>query len=376
MANDTHTSYKEKKEMSNEKKMDDYSDDCLFNITSWGADLSFRELIQMYEEGELVKPELQRNYVWRKIDASRFIESLLLGLPVPSIFLANTDDAKKLIIDGYQRIMTVYDYVQRKKFSKEESIFRLVNSQIINERWRNKAFDELSPEDQRRIKASTIHAIVFAQKHPKNDDTSLFQIFSRINSSGRALNAQEIRNCICQGEFNRMLIELNTYDKWRILYRNEQPDSRMLDIELILRFFAIRDLLKNKQSKKKINLRKLLDLYMKNFDVGKIDEYRSEFIAMINCVYISLGVTAFSALNLNETYGKHLNPLLFEGLSIAFDDAIRRGVKISDNMEERKRRVLSNDEFIAASKLRTTDVDNIEKRIKIAKTILFPVENG
>lgn len=67
---------------------DEYSNDDLFNITSWGADPSFRELITMYDEGELQKPELQRKYVWEKPEASRFIESLLLGLPVPSIFLA------------------------------------------------------------------------------------------------------------------------------------------------------------------------------------------------------------------------------------------------------------------------------------------------
>lgn len=90
---------------------DDYSDDSLFNISSWGADLSFRELVSMYNDNELVKPELQRKYVWDKIEASRFIESILLGLPVPSIFLAQSG-SQKLIVDGYQRIMTVYDYIR------------------------------------------------------------------------------------------------------------------------------------------------------------------------------------------------------------------------------------------------------------------------
>lgn len=81
---------------------DDYSDDSLFNISSWGADLSFRELVSMYNDNELVKPELQRKYVWDKIEASRFIESILLGLPVPSIFLAQSG-SQKLIVDGLQR---------------------------------------------------------------------------------------------------------------------------------------------------------------------------------------------------------------------------------------------------------------------------------
>ena len=73
------------------EELDDfYSDDDLFKISSWGADLSFRELITRYDEDELVKPELQRHYVWDKTEASRFIDSILLGLPVPSIFLAKT----------------------------------------------------------------------------------------------------------------------------------------------------------------------------------------------------------------------------------------------------------------------------------------------
>ena len=93
---------KEKKRMglTKEKNMIDeikeettsYSDDSLFNITSFGTDMSFRELITMYEEGDLEKPEMQRNYVLNKNEASRFIDSVLLGLPVPSIFLAKTDD--------------------------------------------------------------------------------------------------------------------------------------------------------------------------------------------------------------------------------------------------------------------------------------------
>lgn len=108
------------------EETDSYSDDSLFNITSFGTDMTFRELITMYEEGDLEKPEMQRNYVWNKNEASRFIDSVLLGLPVPSIFLAKTKDEKRLIVDGYQRIMTVYDYVQRGIFGGDGKSFTLI----------------------------------------------------------------------------------------------------------------------------------------------------------------------------------------------------------------------------------------------------------
>ena len=204
-----HMNYQEEiiEELEAEKD-DGYSDDSLFSISSWGADLSFRELCAMYEENELLKPELQRKYVWDRMEASRFIESVLMGLPVPSIFLAQSG-SNKLIVDGYQRIMTVYDYI-RGIFSTDGKLFRLSNSEKINYRWRNKAFSELSSDDQRKIRSTTIHAIVFEQKKPENTDTSLYQIFERINTSGRTLTAQEIRNCVYQGSFNKLLFELNT----------------------------------------------------------------------------------------------------------------------------------------------------------------------
>lgn len=219
------------------EEMDGYSDDSLFNITSFGTDMTFRELITMYEEGDLEKPEMQRNYVWNKNEASRFIDSVLLGLPVPSIFLAKTKDEKRLIVDGYQRIMTVYDYVQRGIFGGDGKSFALSNSEIINKRWRGKTFQELQPEEKRRIRNFPIHAIVFEQKEPQ-DDTGMYQIFERINTGGRTLKPQEIRNCVYHGDFNKLLVELNKNANWRKIYNDGVEDTRMADIELILRMFA------------------------------------------------------------------------------------------------------------------------------------------
>ena len=86
------------------------------------------------EEKELIKPELQRKYVWDKtVSEFRFLDSLLLGLPVPSIFLANTKNDKKLIVDGYQRIMTVHDYVKG-IWSTDGKVFRLIKSEKINKK--------------------------------------------------------------------------------------------------------------------------------------------------------------------------------------------------------------------------------------------------
>ena len=132
---------------------------------------------------------MQRRYVWQKPEASRFIDSILLGLPVPSIFLAKTEGEKRLIVDGYQRIMTVYDFVERGVFGGDGKSFAL-SQNGINERWRGKTFSELKDDEKRKIKTYPIHAIVFEQKELK-DDTGMYQIFERINTSGRSLKPQD-----------------------------------------------------------------------------------------------------------------------------------------------------------------------------------------
>jgi len=356
---------------------DDYSDDSLFNISSWGADLSFRELITMYEDDELVKPELQRKYVWDRTEASRFIESILLGLPVPSIFLAQAG-SQKLIVDGYQRIMTVYDYVKRGIFSTDGKAFKLSNSEKINRRWRNKSFAELSIDDQRKIRSTTIHAIVFEQKKPENDDTSLYQIFERINTSGRSLTPQEIRNCVYQGPFNTMLFELNENDQWRKLFGTVTPDSRMRDIEYILRFFVMKtdDVLKS--DGKQISLKKSLNMFMddhKDDSVDKLDKFRSDFLNTIQLVSNSIGKNAFKNLT-PSGFSKKFHPAIFDAIMVSVFLAQQAGYDIRAVSVEQHKELFDNTEFKDAVSKRTTDIENIKKRIQLAGKILFGVDTN
>lgn len=359
---------------------DSYSDDSLFNIKPWGADLSFRELIERYEDDELVKPELQRNYVWSRPEASRFIDSLLLGLPVPSIFLAQTQDEKLLIIDGYQRIMTVRDYV-RGIFSQDDRSFALSRSDRINPRWRGKVFNELSDTEQRRIKNTTIHAIIFSQqREPASEDTSLFQVFERINTSGRTLLAQEIRNCVAQGSFNAMLISLNKYPKWRELFGTPEPDVRMRDMEFILRFFALgSDQFKN-SNKERLSLRQFLDVYMKgnsNLGADKIGELDARFRAAIDKAYLWFGKSAFHNLSPSDRtkYVLKFSPTIFDSIMIAIDGALGRGLKMTNKTPENARRaLLSDDEYRIVIAVETMRKTSIQSRINKASQHLFGVD--
>ncbi len=231
-----------------------------------------------------------------------------MGLPVPSIFLANTPDDKKLIIDGYQRIMTVYDYVHKGLWSKDGKVFKLSNSEKINERWREKSFNELHEKEQRKIRSSTIHAIVFEQKSPKDNDTSLYQVFERINTGGRPLMPQEIRNCVSQGKFNDLLFELNKNQNWRSFFgkeeeeeveeeeEEEEEDSRMRDIEFILRFLAIdTDYIRTHKSAN-ISLKKYLNEFMgseNSQNLNILGERKDKFEFVMNFAQANIGENAF-----------------------------------------------------------------------------------
>lgn len=355
---------------------DAFSNDDLFNITSWGADLSFRELVSMYDDNDLLKPELQRKYVWDITEASRFIDSILLGLPVPSIFLANTKDGKKLIIDGYQRIMTVYDYIKG-IFSKDRRVFKLLDSDKINSRWKGKAFIELTDTEQRKIRTTTIHSIIFEQKHPNDNDTSLYQIFERINTSGKTLKPQEIRNCIYQGAFNSLLFELNRIPSWRLMFATIE-DHRMLDIEFILRFFALSDESVRNRKNGQLSLKQFLSRYMgsdesKNLTV--LQERKISFSTTIEALYQLLGETAFYNISPKDPdkYINKFHPTVFDSISIATKYVLSKGVDPMSftDLKKRKKSLLMDDKFRYYSAIRTTNYEAINGRISLAVQYLF-----
>jgi len=366
-------------EIISEEHEDSYSNDDIFNITSWGADLSFRELITMYDEKELIKPELQRHYVWDKVEASRFVESLLLGLPVPSIFLANTSEDQKLIVDGYQRIMTVYDFLNG-IWSKDNRVFRLSNSEKINARWRGKSFSELSSAEQRKIRSTTIHAIIFEQVKPKESDTSLYQIFERINTGGRALGAQEIRNCVYQGKLNSLLIEINKDENWRY-FAGTEIDSRMKDMEFILRFLALNTDSIRVAPKGNISLKKLLNEYMGSEDNNTDDAIniqREVFKSTIKFIREEIGDLAFynTVAGEPDKIRKRFYPTIYDSLMVATAIALKElGAEIpTDNLEAKRLDILQNEDFRKYISVGTMQAESIQGRVSILLEGLYGIQ--
>ena len=356
--------------------IDIVANDDLYNITSWGADLTLMDVIMSYQNNDIVKPELQRKYVWDRKEASRFVESILLGLPVPSVFLANSANYQKLIVDGYQRIMTIVDYYNG-IWSGDGRPFNLSNSDSINERWRNKTFKELTQEDQRRFRMYTIHAIIFEQKQPRND-TGLYQIFERINTSGKSLNPQEIRNCVYQGKMNTLLFELNKTESWRILFGEEKEDSRMRDIEFILRFFALSEPAIINSSSKSITLKKELNDYMANHVEGNDEFYEGKRQTFIDCTSFILnkfGGEAFFNLKSDlSILRKKFYPTIFDSLMIATAIALSRGFSCEGSLEDRRLELLSDSDYRDSITQGTMQTEHIRTRIGKALQIVYQME--
>lgn len=361
-----------------EERNEELSNDDLFNISSWGADPSVRELITQYSEGDIEKPELQRKYVWNKKVASRFIESLLLGLPVPSIFFANIESTgKRLIIDGYQRIRTLHDYIHDGIWRGDDSVFRLVDSNVINKRWRNKTFEELSESDKRRLKNYTIHAIIFEQRRPAND-SAMFQIFERINTSGVSLNDQEVRNCVYQGAMNTHLFDLNKKKEWRVLFGKETQDNRMIDLELILRFFAMNKPTIYLSNEKNFVLKKILNDEMANnrSESDYLDRICDDFVNTIEFIYKYFGEEAFYNLqNDLQKIRKRLYPTVYDSLMIATSIALSKGFNpVGIDLKARRMAMLKDESYRESITQGTMTVEHIQTRIRRALEIVYELD--
>jgi hypothetical protein len=224
--------------------IDDADDDqtvpiVAYEITSYGADPEAELLVRRQQRDEILVPTFQRSYVWTQPQASRFIESLLLGLPVPGIFLAiDPDTGKQLVIDGQQRLKTLrffYEgYFNPAADGKLKRVFAL---QSVQKPFADATYATLDQRDRMRLDTAIIHATIVRQTTPPSDDTSLYHIFERLNSGGQRLTPQEIRAAIYHGPLQRLLADLNDHPSWRTLFGRKH--SRLKDQELILRFFAL-----------------------------------------------------------------------------------------------------------------------------------------
>lgn len=212
-----------------------------FDISVSPADPTLELLVNQINRNDIIIPFYQRNYVWKIEQASKLIESFLMGLPVPQIFLYVNDDDQLEVIDGQQRIMSV-KYFMEGFFGEEikgrRQIFKLKGLSEVSQ-YNGLTFNDLSPKDQRKIRNSTLRAIHIKQLKPSKRNDSVFHIFERLNTGGTQLKPQEIRNAVYRGPIVEQLRELASDENWRKILNIKSADKHQKDIEILLRVFSL-----------------------------------------------------------------------------------------------------------------------------------------
>jgi Protein of unknown function DUF262 len=173
----------------------------------------------------------QRGFVWTRSQMDRFIESLLLGYPIPGIFLVRQQDRRYLVLDGQQRLRTLAFFVDGVHDGKEFSLKNAAKS------LQDLTYKSLSDQQRRQFDDTFIQATIVSPDGSEESLEAVYQIFERLNSGGTPLTAHEIRVALFAGQFIDYLQELNSLPDWREIYG--RPSPRLRDQELILRIVAL-----------------------------------------------------------------------------------------------------------------------------------------
>lgn len=327
-----------------------------YKISSYGADYPVDSLVKRLSKDIIYLPEFQRHYVWSLNQASKFIESLLLGLPVPGIFLSKVPESNKMeIIDGQQRLKTLeyfYDGIFK------GSVFKLTG---ITSQYDGKTYKTLQPEDRQVLDDAIIHTTIIKQDEPENDDSSIYYIFERLNTGGTLLRPQEIRACVYHGEFNKLLGELESDSNWNIIYG--KPDNRLKAQETILRFFSYMYYM-NKYEKP---LKEFLNQYMKknrNFQLQKKEDLIQIFTRTTEFIANALSNTAFRPKG-------QLVASVIDSVMVSTAKIISSGNIISkEEYIKRYNKLISDVDFLDYATNATSDEKVVEKRFAKSDSVL------
>ena len=263
-------------------------------------DLSVQTLVDQWNTRLLILPDIQREYVWDNAKASRLIKSLLLNIPIPVLYFAETEEAKYEIFDGQQRVVSIVNYLN--------GGFALTGLAVLQE-YKNLRFVQLPEREQRFLKMRTLRTILISvDSHPNMK----FEIYERLNTGSILLNAQELRNSIYRGRFNDLLHELAKLNSFRSIIGTKTPRRRMVDQEAILRFFAMRSGLETYRTP----LKRFLNEYMsanRNVAEEQINNLRATFTSASDKAKYILGASAFRVGDDND-----VNRALLEAQLLAF----------------------------------------------------------
>ncbi|WP_445637405.1 GmrSD restriction endonucleases N-terminal domain-containing protein [Nostoc sp. DSM 114161] len=362
-----------------------------YEITTSPNDFNIKTMYDFIKSGAINIPGFQRNYVWDIKRASKLIESIIVGLPIPQIFLYQESRNKFLVIDGQQRLMSLYYFIEQ-RFPKDEkrTILRRIfeeNGKIPDEILGDDAYftkfnlqlpsnlpnhpnklNKINYSTLDEYKAAfdlrTIRNIIIKQNFPE-DDSCIYEIFNRLNSGGVNLEAQEFRTSLYYSEFYNMLYRLNILPAWRRIIGVDEPDLNMKDIEFLLRGFAM--LVERKEYKS--SMVRFLNSFSKN-----CKQLRHDQIDYLEKLFHSF-LEACSELPEKAFYRQTTNKFnisIFEAVFVAkCGQPFENRQLVEEKLDPKKVEELKCDvEFVKAIQSQTTSKENVNTRLQKAAIIL------
>lgn len=281
------------------------------NLKTDRLDMSFGEILNLFdEEAFIINPEFQRLFRWDIDQQTRFVESILLGIPIPPIFVAEDQDGKWELVDGLQRISTVLSFFGKLPLDEKNNL-KLSSGELLNDSIKDVTIKDLSLKLQHTIKRSVCRVEILRWD---SDIDMRYELFNRLNTGSSPLTAQELRNCIYIGEFNTMIRRLASNSSFiELLSLSTKRNEEMYHEELILRFFA------NKLSDRIIrkNLQYYLDSFIQKVHKSEIEiNYQEEernFEKLVSYMSANCSQEIFKAEN------KRFSANHFEAIFYALD---------------------------------------------------------
>jgi hypothetical protein len=361
-----------------------------FDLSATPNDFNVKTIIDFLGSNVIVIPTFQRNYVWDIKRASKLIESLILGLPVPQIFLYEESRNKFLVIDGQQRLMSLHYFVQKRfpKVDKRGQLRLMADGGVLpkeilgddeyftnfrlqlpsplpnQENKLNKLNYDTLDELRTSLDLRTIRCVIIKQNAPPEDNSSVYEIFNRLNTGGVNLTPQEIRTSLYHSVFYELLYEMNANPIWRRTIGLEYPDLRLRDVELLLRGAAM--LIKGQDYKP--SLTRFLNQFSKDMRSAS-----KEQLTRLKHVYLSFfGAASDLPAGIFGTGSRLITVSVFESVFAACcERAFAEGREAVPKLDASKIEALKSDEeFGNASSYRTADSASVQTRLRKAKEIL------
>lgn len=334
-----------------------------YDITTYPSDFTLSGLSQMWKNKDITIPDYQRRFVWSIKQSSLLIESFLIGLPVPPIFFYIDDENKNLVVDGQQRLLSVFfffeGYFGKENEKGKRQIFRLTG---LNERspFYNLRFEDLEVKHRRKLEFSILRAINIRQLSPKDENTSVYHIFERLNTGGTPLSPQEIRKTVFRGNFLNKITEINENKNWRNIIGKKLVDKHQKDVELILRAFGLCYHLNEYEKPMKEFLSKVARKHQ-DAKSGNVEKFVHDFAIATEIIDKTLRPKPFSVRG-------PLNTSIFDSI---FCTIINNINVLPKDLSERYEKLLADNNFIAYTTLGTTDTKIVKERFDYVKRHLI-----